>query len=324
MIDLSLPTRDATSIGEGQLRLNTTLGSPLEQTRELSVTVAGTEGNVMGLLARLGNNTGIVTCLPASSLGRRVINEYRAAGIDTDAVVWRDTGRLALYFLERASPPIPSRVVYDRTASCFTQLCVDEVDWGYLADSRLIHLTGLTASLGENTLAIVNEAAERARNAGQQVSIDVNYRVQLSTPAQARERLTPLLAAADVISCSKRDAEIVFGIDGDATHVAEALAHRFGAHAVLVSDGPRPAAAVADGTAFSAEPPVTTVVDRVGAGDALIGGFLHGHLHNDPELGLSLGVAAAALALTHHGDQVHTTLDELRRLSASFGSDIIR
>ena len=154
--------------------------------------------------------------------------------------------------------------------------------------------------------------------------MDVNYRVQLATPAQARDWFTPLLQAADVISCSRRDAAAVFGIDGAAATVAAILSQRFSAPTVLVSDGPRAAAAIAHGESFSAEPPATSVIDRVGAGDALIGGFLHGHLHDDPELGLQLGVAAAALALTRYGDQVVTSLLELERMSESFGKDIVR
>lgn len=318
------PARDATAIGEGQLRLDTAVGRPLQVADELSLTVAGTEGNVMGLLSRLGNRTGLVTVLPDTLLGHRILDEYRRAGIDTSSIVWRPTGRVALYFVERSSPPVPSRVIYDRADSCFAQLRADDVDWSYIADTRLIHVTGLTASLNDGIREVVNRAVETARSAVRQLSVDVNYRVQLASATEAREWFTPLLNAADVISCSRRDAATVFGIDGDVTTVAATLSERFSAPTVLVSDGPRAAAAVAHGKRFLAEPPATSIIDRVGAGDALIGGFLHGHLHDDPELGLRLGVAAAALALTRYGDQVLTSLPELEQMSQSFGKDIVR
>lgn len=322
--EVTEPRRDAVAIGEGQLRLDTKIGYSFEQATELAFTVAGTEGNVMGLLARLGNRSGIVTALPATQLGRKVANEYQAAGVNTDAVVWRPSGRVALYFVEKASQPVPSRVIYDREASCFAQLTVDDVDWAYVSASRLVHLTGITACLSDGLYSVVLKAAQSAGSAGQLVSVDVNYRLQLASPTRARERLTPLLELADVISCSKRDAAAVFDMHGDTPLVARMLAETFGASAVLVSDGPRPAAAIAHNEALSAQPPVTAVIDRVGAGDALIGGFLHGYLHDDPEHGLQLGIAAAALALTRFGDQLRTSLDELDDLSASFGSDIVR
>lgn len=317
-------TYDVKAIGEGQLRLGTEPGVSLEAAHDLSVHVAGAEGNVVGLLARLGNRTGILTSLPANSLGHRVANEYRSAGVDTTAIVWRDTGRLALYFVETSAPPIPTRVTYDRADSCFARLAESEVDWEYLSDARVLHLTGITAALGDNLSAILLRAAQNAARAGQEISVDVNYRSELTTPGRAREALTPLLESATVISCSKRDAATVFDLQGSSGDVAQALQDRFGATNVLVSDGPREAAVCADGTILQGCPPNTTIVDRVGAGDALVAGFLHGHLRGDPESGLRLGIAAAALALTHHGDQVRTTLSELDSITGSFSQDIVR
>ena len=315
---------DVTSIGEGQLRLNTETGTALEEVRALSVSVAGTEGNVLGLLSRLGNRTGLVTCLPSTPLGRRVLNEYRSGGVDTGAIVWRDGGRVALYFVEHASAPVPTRVIFDRAASCFAQLGPDEVDWAYVADSRLLHVTGITAALGGQPCRVVERAVQQARQAGQPISIDVNHRTQLWSAEEARERLSPLLREASVISCSRRDAETLFGHDGDAAAVGQSLAAQFGAGAVLVSNGPQAAAVVAEGRTLSAVPPATEVIDRVGAGDALVAGFLHGWLRGDAELGLRLGIAAAALALTRVGDQVLTSLPELEQLSTSLGRDIVR
>lgn len=314
---------DASAIGEALLRLSSTGGQTLQQSDTLDVSVAGTEGNVMSLLAQLGNRTGMVTALPTGPLGRKVADEYRAAGIDTSAIIWRDHGRLALYFVERSVPPVPNRVIYDRDGSCFRNLSLEDIDWRYLASSRLVHLTGLTACLDEAACAIVTRAAASAREAGQRVSVDVNYRSALASPETARERIEPLLRLADVISCSRRDAEAVLGIGGEAADVARALADRYGA-AALVSDATGPAVVATGDETLSVQPPFTTVVDRVGAGDALVAGFLHGYLHDDPQQGLELGVAAAALTLTRFGDQVRTTLEDLAGLAATFGTDIVR
>ena len=319
-----LPSRDVISIGEGQLRLDTAVGSYLETTSQLSVHVAGTEGNVLGLLARLGNQTGLITALPMSPLGRRVHTEYKTAGIDTRAVVWRKDGRLALYFVEQSRPPVPTTVLYDRTNSCFATMTAEEVDWRYLADGRMLHLSGITAALGDRTYGIVLRAAQQAREAGQLLSVDVNYRAHLWAQDTARTRMSPLVEQADVLFCSRRDAAALWELTGEPERIADQLADATGAKTVLVSNGSGPLAAISQGVRMTAQPPATDVVDRVGAGDALIGGFLHGILHADPELGLRLGVAAAALALSRHGDQVRTTLAELDRLSTSLSQDIVR
>ena len=77
-----MPRFDVTSIGEGQLRLCVPAGKRLEQVTQFDVFVSGTEANVVGLLSRLGWRSGFITSLPDGPLGRRVLNEYRMAGID--------------------------------------------------------------------------------------------------------------------------------------------------------------------------------------------------------------------------------------------------
>jgi len=318
---------DVVSIGEGQLRLVAPIGTPLGQTSMFLVHVSGSEGNVLGLLARLGHPVGLVSALPDNTLGHRVTREYREAGIDISSVLWRASGRVALYFVENGSQPIPSRVFYDRAGSSFASMTRDDVNWTYLDNARMLHISGITAALTENLYDILLEAANRARSKGQLLSVDVNYRRLLwESPARARERMEPLVADAEVLFCSRRDAFTVFGIDSAAGSVSEQLSRRFRARVTIVSDGARAVEVLVDGERFTAEPPATHIVDRVGAGDALIGGFLHGVLRSDFALGLRLGITAAALSLTRYGDQLDTSLDELLTLSASLGNqaDILR
>lgn len=56
------------------------------------------------------------------------------------------------------------------------------------------------------------------------------------------------------------------------------------------------------------------VIDRIGAGDALAAGVIHGWLGGDLATGLRMGSVLAALALSQHGDIVITTPEELQSL----------
>jgi 2-dehydro-3-deoxygluconokinase len=56
-------------------------------------------------------------------------------------------------------------------------------------------------------------------------------------------------------------------------------------------------------------------VDRLGAGDALAAGVIHGWLDGDLSAGLRYGVTLAALALTQSGDMVITNKSELLSLT---------
>jgi 2-dehydro-3-deoxygluconokinase len=88
----------------------------------------------------------------------------------------------------------------------------DEVDWAYLLDTRLLHLTGITLALPGNPQDLVLEAVRRAREAGVPVSFDMNYRARLWSPEEARRVTLPLVADVDVLCCSRDDAVTVLGV----------------------------------------------------------------------------------------------------------------
>ena len=62
------------------------------------------------------------------------------------------------------------------------------------------------------------------------------------------------------------------------------------------------------------------ILDRLGAGDALAAGVIHGWLDQDLSAGLRYGVILAALALTQIGDMVITSKPELLALSQGSAS----
>lgn len=66
------------------------------------------------------------------------------------------------------------------------------------------------------------------------------------------------------------------------------------------------------------------ILDRIGAGDAMVGGVLHGWLKGDFARGIRYGAVTAALALSQHGDLVVTTPAELETLVESSSPDIFR
>jgi len=320
-----MPRFDLTTLGEGQLRLCVPAGSRLERADRFDAYVSGTEGNVASTLARLGRPTGWVSALPDSPLGRRVTNEYRLAGVDLGAVRWAE-GRLATYSVQYAVPPRSIQVWFDRRDSCFTRLTSDQVDWDYLLDTRMLHLTGITAAL-PGPQSLVLEAAERASEAGVPIGFDMNYRARLWSAEDARQVVLPLLDHVDVLCCSLGDAVSVLDVaPGAPEGVLRGLAALTGARYVVMSMG-------ADGVlgwdrAVDATVRVNArdvvILDRIGAGDAMVAGVLHGVLSGDFARGLHYGAVCAALALGTYGDQLIVDADELERLVDASGPMIER
>ena len=310
-----------TTIGEGQIRLTCERGDRLATARSLRMTAAGSEANVSGLLSELGRSTAWATKLPKGELADRIALEYSAVGVDMRHVVLTDEGRVALYFLEPGEFPLPGKVTYDRQYTPFRSITPEDFDWDSLLDTRVVFLTGITAALTPETAAVVRYFADAACERGVDVALDVNFRSLLWSGEQARKVLEPIARRAAILFCSRSDARIVFGIEGEGVDVCHNLREEMGAPTVVSTDGRAGTYLSTARTDRVFEIKSVPVIDRPGAGDSFVAGTLHGWLDGDVERGIEMGTKVAQLALTHHGDLTHVRPGELLALH---GSDIVR
>jgi 2-dehydro-3-deoxygluconokinase len=318
------PRFDITTLGETMLRLSVPIGARLDDMRALDVEIGGAESNVCVALSRLGRRCGWVSRLPDNALGGAVLRSLRADGVDVSAVRRVPGERIGTYFIEYAMAPRSIQVIYDRADSAASRMRPGEVDWDYLLDTRILHLTGITAALGDGPRAILLEAVRRVRAAGVTFSFDVNYRARLWSAQAAAEHLRPLLAEADILFCKSADAAALFGCAGDQREVAAGLQRLTPARAIFCTFGEGGAALLA-GDEFSSQPALPVqIVDRIGSGDAFAAGVLDGLLDGDAGEGLRRGVALAAIALSQHGDRVLTSRAELDAVMGPRGHDVLR
>lgn len=319
-----MPGFDVTTIGEGQLRYSVPHGKRLEQATSFDVFVSGTEANVTSLLSRLGWRCGWISSLPNTPLGRRVANEYRLAGLDLSAVRWSNEHRLATYYVEYATPPRTTQVYYDRANTCFTNLTRDQIDWEYLLDTRLLHLSGLTVPLSASIHDILMEAVERAKAKNIKISFDMNYRSRIWSTTEAAQTITPLIKDVDLLFCGRSDAQKVFGCSGSPQEIVLQLAELTTANHIITSMSHEGLIGWDRKQFYHYPAREVGIIDRIGAGDAMVGGVLHGWLQGDFAKGLRYGALTAALALSQYGDQVITTAEEVEMLLESDTRDIVR
>jgi 2-dehydro-3-deoxygluconokinase len=312
---MSDPQFDLTTLGEMLVRFSLPSGKRLENATQLDVYPAGAEANVATLLARLDRKTRWFGALPENPLGRLAVNSLLTAGVDTDGVVWKENGRMGTYYVEFGEPPRGIQVTYDRAHSCASQLTAADIRWDALLDTRILHLTGITPALSASCLEIVTQAVQRAKECGVSVSFDINYRQRLWSEADAAQTLMPLIQGVDLLFCGQGDAQRLFHCTGSMQEIAQGMLTLSRARHVVVSFAEH-GALLWDGSGWrheAARP--TRVIDRLGAGDALAAGVLHGWLDGDLSAGLRYGVTLAALALSQHGDMVLTNRSELLALS---------
>jgi 2-dehydro-3-deoxygluconokinase len=306
---------DITTLGEMLVRLSVPSGMRIENALQFDVHPAGAEANVATLLARLERRTCWMGALPENPLGRLSVNRLRAAGVHTGGVIWKDSGRMGTYYVEFGEPPRGIQVTYDRANSCATQLQVDEIDWDALLDTRLLHLTGITPALSPACLEIVTEAMQRAKECNVPVSFDINYRQRLWSEAHAAQTLLPLIQGVEILFCGQADAARLFHCTGAMQEVAQGMLELSKARHVVLTLGDQ-GALLWNGKEWQHEHArPTRIVDRLGAGDALAAGVIHGWLDGDFSAALRYGVTLAALALGQFGDMVITNKSELLGLS---------
>ena len=315
---------DVVALGDAMVSFSPPGALRLEQAHQLEVWPTGAEANAAVAMARLGKRVGWFSKLPEHPLSRLIVSAVARHGVDTSRMIWTPEGRIGTLFYERAVPPRPAQVWYDRQGSAFTTLTAAEIDWAYLTAAKIVLMAGtppaLSATLRETTRCI----AEAVRRAGKLFALDVNYRAKLWSPKAAAEYLSALLPSVSILFCGMRDAERVFGLTGPPEAVARAFRDRFEIPLIVITSGAAGAFALGDTWHCAPRIPAVTVVDPVGAGDAFAGGFLAGYLEGGVQRGLEFGAAVGALHCTIVGDLAYITRAEIEALLASDDQDIQR
>lgn len=325
---------DVVTFGEAMVRLAPPRFQRLEQARSLDVEIGGAELNAAAGLTRLGRSAAWVSRLPDNPLGRLIANRVREAGVSDEFVQYADDGRCGLYFLEFGAAPRASGILYDRKDSSVSRVSPGTFDWpAIFRGAKWFHVTGITAALSDGAAATVREAMRAAKAAGVSVCVDLNYRSKLWTPEQAGRVMGDLLPLCRVLIASEGDAQTLFGITGaDFAEVAAKLRDRFGVWAVVGVKRETPlvwrnrVGAVAAAADEVIESPwyEVEIVDRLGAGDALAAGLLHGLLDGDLEKGVLYGAALGALKHTVPGDLPWLDRAEVEAVLAGQGLRIKR
>lgn len=323
---------DMVGFGEVMLRLSPPHYQRLEQATSLEAYLGGAELNAVIAAARLGLNAAYVTRLPRNPLGRMMRNKARELGIDTSYIAWSDEDRLGVYFVEFGALPRPSTVLYDRVNSAVSKIQPGMIDWaGLFAQARAFHVTGITPALSGSAAETTLEALKQARKANLTVSFDLNYRARLWKPEQAMKTLSPLMEYVDILFTTEEDTAIVFQIKGkDYKEVAQKLAERFNFQVVAITLRENvtvwrnnwTAIAYHQGKFYEDRTYDLEIIDRVGAGDSFVGGFMYSYLNDNKDIqrALQYGVAFSALKHSSPGDFNWSTLEEVEKLIAGGGS----
>ena len=279
----------------------TPVGRPLRSAAYADLHTAGAESTVAIGLSRLGLSSCWLGVVGADEIGARVLRDLSAEGVDTSSVRVDGSATTAFMLRELRTAEL-TRVTYYRTDSAGSRLTPADVDAAFDAfRPTLVHLTGITPALSETACAAAEHAVLRARNAGVEVSIDVNHRPTLPGSGRAIETMRRLVPQSDVVFVG--DDELHVLVAETQPEPAAAALSTMGVVEVVLKRGAAGALARVDGTIHRIDGMRVRVADVIGAGDSFVAGYLAARGY-DLEVAerLRWGTVCAARTVGTHGD----------------------
>ncbi|WP_144796593.1 sugar kinase [Microbacterium paludicola] len=272
----------------------------LAHTRGARIGFGGAESNVAIGVSRLGGVAGWAGRLGADSLGDLITRELRAENVEVHVALDPDAAT-AMMVKERPRPG-STRVTYYRSVQAGSRLTEQDIPPGLVEDAKILHVTGITAGLGERPLYALHRLIDRARDSRTLVSFDVNHRPSLWRDGRnAGEAYRTLVRRADIVFAGDDEARLV--TDRDDLDAQISALRDLGPACVVIKLGDQGAVAAEGPDLIRRSALKIDVVDTVGAGDSFVAGWLAETLADaDLETRLRTAVICGALACTNQGD----------------------
>jgi 2-dehydro-3-deoxygluconokinase len=333
------------AFGEIMLRLSTERHLRFEQAKTFTASYGGGEFNVCVSLANYGVQAEFVSRLPDNEIGTCAIKEMRKMNVESKNVIFGGE-RLGTYYLETGAGTRASNVVYDRAHSAMATIEKGAVDWKtVLKDATWFHWSGITAAISQSAAEACLEAVKIAHEMGLTISCDLNYRSKLwqygKTPSEVMPEILHyshvilgdidtayFMLGLDKVNPNYQDEKTLpalytklFDLCPNLKTVATTLRYSVSASHQRIGGVLFDGKTIHNATVQE----VTPVVDRVGSGDAFMGGLIYGLLEykNKYQKALDFAVAACCLKHTISGDYNLVTLKEVENMAGGNTSGLV-
>ncbi|MFE7429242.1 sugar kinase [Streptomyces sp. NPDC057545] len=226
----SVPPVDVVCLGESMVTFLPSRPGRLADVPSFSRGIGGAESNVACALAAAGHRAAWVSRVGADGFGDHLVEAVAGYGVDTSAVRRDPTRPTGIYFRTATDRGTDvHEVAYYRAGSAASAMSPDNVPYEALFAARVLHLSGITAALSADCLALLRDLTP-PRPGRPLVSFDVNHRPGLWRDAAAGPGvLLDLARGCDLVFVGEDEAEEAWGLNG-----AEAIRAALPGPAVLV------------------------------------------------------------------------------------------
>jgi 2-dehydro-3-deoxygluconokinase len=334
--DLVIPT----SMG---IRITPADRQPVHMSTLYTMQATSAESNVGNIPAALGCRVKLLTTfVKDSEIAQFIKGELRKRNLEFEGPEVTQGGpwgyRHQFNIADSGFGMRGPRVLNDRAGEVGRTLSVRDFDLDRIFNrdgAGILHMSGLIAAISPETSRFCLELAVAAHNAGTLICFDLNYRASFwaGREAELRDIFSRIASVSDILVGNEEDFQLALGIEGPevggvavgdkiegfkqmigrvkkaypnvsvfATTLREVVSadtHLWGA--ILLCDQ----------SWHVVEPREIPVYDRIGGGDAFVGGLLYAILKGwEPEKWPRFGWAAGALAATLATDYAQPVSEE--------------
>jgi len=263
------------TLGEAMVVFTSEEYIPLEYATSFKKGLGGAEANFAIGVRRLGVDVGWISRIGKDPFGNFIIKNLKSEGVDVSGVKIDEDHPTGIYFKEKRNSII-ANVYYYRKGSAASFMVPEDLDEGYIASAKILHITGITPALSDTCRATVYKAIEIAKSHNITISFDPNIRLKLWKDNEYKRVLLDIAQYADIVLPGLEEGKMLFGITEP-----ESIAKKFldmGAKIVALKLGNKGAMLVTQEQTIYQLSSKVKEVDPVGAGDGFDAGFIVGLL----------------------------------------------
>jgi fructan beta-fructosidase len=236
----------------------------------------GAPANVLAALAKLGKRTAFIGKVGQDAFGAQLADVLSQSGIDISGLVRTAEAHTTLAFVHLNDEGDRS-FSFCRNPGADVLLKPGEILRGNIEGTKIFHF-GSISMTHEPAASATIEALRLAREKGILISYDPNLRIPLWPDLeQAKQRIEEGLSYADVVKLSEEELDFITGTD-DLEAGSLRIAEQFQVKLLLITLGEKGCFYRLGGRCGRIPGFKVKQVDTTGAGDAFLGGILHGLL----------------------------------------------
>ena len=289
---------DIVALGEALYELCAIEEGGLERAKTYQAGFGGDSSNFAVAAARSGGRVGYLTRVGADAFGDALLALWAREGIDHAHVVRDAHAQTGVYFIARTEAG--HAFTHYRADSAASRMQPGFFPREYVANAKLLHISGISQAISESACATTLAAMELARRCQTLVSYDSNLRLNLWPLEQARDTIHHAVSLCDIFLPSYDDVTKLTGLE-DAEEIIDFYL-TLGVPTVVMKMGGKGALLAHEGRIESFPGFPLAQVDASGAGDCFCGAFAAKLIDgNSLQDSVHYACAAAALSVTGLG-----------------------